>query len=239
MGFREHNETPGHWFLFDQNIPTAVDSKLFRADYWQSLGLLSGTAKGRGTTVFVRPQEGEHWALRHYCRGGLIGRLCHDQFIYTGRENTRAWQELRLLKFLRQHNMPVPEPIAAHIIRVGWTYRADLITRVIPNSRDLHHILCERPLTTEQWVNTGKVIARLHQHQVYHHDLNIRNLMLDDQDNVWIIDFDKCRRRNGDNWKKQNLQRLHRSLLKCANSEVNWCWQESDFTLLLQGYQTS
>ncbi|ALT00102.1 3-deoxy-D-manno-octulosonic acid kinase [Lacimicrobium alkaliphilum] len=236
MGHKEHYDEHGHWFLYQQDIPVTLHPQIFSPAYWQSQGALIGGAKGRGTTVFIRPKATEEWALRHYRRGGMIGRLLTDQFVYTGLNKTRAWQEFHLLEYMRDQGLPVPEPVAAHVCRSGCYYQADLITRLIPDSQDLHKVLCERPLSENEWRKTGQIIARLHRHQVYHHDLNIRNLMLDARGTIWIIDFDKCRRRAGNNWKKENLDRLHRSLKKSAENQSNWYWQEADFETLLEAY---
>jgi 3-deoxy-D-manno-octulosonic acid kinase len=236
MEHKEHRGEHGHWFLFRQDIPVTLHPQIFSPTYWQAQGSLTGSAKGRGTTVFIRPKATEEWALRHYRRGGMIGRMLTDQFLYTGLNRTRAWQEFHLLEYMRHHGLSVPEPVAAHVWRTGCYYQADLITRLIPDSHDLHKLLSERTLSKEEWRKAGQAIARLHQHQVYHHDLNIRNLMLDEQGNIWIIDFDKCRLRAGNNWQKQNLERLHRSLKKSAGNQSNWYWQETDFETLLEAY---
>lgn len=236
MAHNKQHEERGHWFLYRQNISVTLHPQIFSPTYWQSQGALTGSAQGRGTTVFIRPKPTEEWALRHYHRGGMIGRLLTDQFVYTGLNRTRAWQEFHLLDYMRHRGLAVPEPVAAHVCRSGCYYQADLITRLIPDSHDLHKILCERPLSEQEWRKVGMAIALLHQHQVYHHDLNIRNLMLDKQGTVWIIDFDKCHRRSGNNWKKENLDRLYRSLKKSAENQPDWYWQAGDFDALLKAY---
>ena len=38
--------------------------------------------------------------------------------------------------------------------------------------------------------------------------------MIDRDDKFWLIDFDKCAEKGGDQWKAGNLSRLNRSLLK-------------------------
>ncbi|GGD77337.1 3-deoxy-D-manno-octulosonic acid kinase [Lacimicrobium alkaliphilum] len=239
MEYKQQFAGNGHCFLHRKGLPVSMQPQIFIPEYWRSRSALTSSAKGRGTTVFIRPNADEDWALRHYRRGGLIGKLLDDRFVYTGLRKTRAWREFHLLAYLRQQHLPVPEPVAAHVTRSGCSYRADLITRLIPDSQDLHEVLSQRPLTIDEWESVGEVIARLHNCQVYHHDLNIRNLMLDAQGSVWIIDFDKCRRRSGNSWKQGNLNRLHRSLRKSASNETQWYWQESDFTTLAQRYKSA
>ena len=75
----------------------------------------------------------------------------------------------------------------------------------------------------------------MHENQVNHTDLNIRNILLDHQGKVWIIDFDKCFQQPGAGWQKGNLERLlrsfHKELKKCS---INW--QEGDWDDLMRGY---
>ena len=49
---------------------------------------------------------------------------------------------------------------------------------------------------------------------VNHTDLNIHNILIDDKDKVWIIDFDKCHQASEGRWRELNLERLKRSFLK-------------------------
>ncbi|WP_416306863.1 3-deoxy-D-manno-octulosonic acid kinase [Neptunicella sp. SCSIO 80796] len=225
----------GITILFDAQLLPNPDKALFDPQYWRTQGLLSGGAKGRGTTYFFRYQQLD-MVLRHYRRGGLIGKLLQDQYFFTGLEHTRAWQEFYLLADMQQDQLPAPVPVAALIERSGLAYRADLITLRIPASVDVFQALSERALTENQWISIGRTIRQLHDQQIFHHDLNIHNLMLDQQDKIWIIDFDKCRRKGGQKWKQQNLDRLLRSLHKEKQRQSSFYWQQSDWDGLLAGY---
>lgn len=219
----------------DTALIPELDARGFDGQWWKSKGELIGESKGRGTTYFFRHQQNE-FVLRHYLRGGLIGKLLNDQYLYTGLKNTRAWQEKALLNHLQELGLPAPMPAAARVIKKGLVYRADLITVKIPYARDVHHILLEKALSDDVWQNIGATIARFHQHQVYHHDLNIHNIMLDESGKVWLIDFDKCAVKAGEDWKRKNLERLERSLEKENNQNVKYKYSISDFKSLLQGY---
>ena len=66
-----------------------------------------GRAPGPGAPVrrrFRRPRRhpvhragARQWVLRHYYRGGPIGRLLDDQFLWLGEDRTRCFREWRLL----------------------------------------------------------------------------------------------------------------------------------------------
>ena len=60
--------------------------------------------------------------------------------------------------------------------------------------------------------------------------------MIDANDGVWFIDFDKCEKRKRGKWMRANLDRLHRSLVKMAAGSEQVQWREKDWADLLEGY---
>ncbi|EOX3437810.1 3-deoxy-D-manno-octulosonic acid kinase [Vibrio cholerae] len=207
---------------------------LFDAQYWQAEQKIIGSAIGRGTTWFIAMQQLEA-ALRHYRRGGLLGKLVSDHYWFQGWEKTRSYAEFHLLHHLREQGVNVPRPIAARAVKQGFCYQADLLSEKVASARDLVAILQEKPLDEEQYISIGQEIAKLHRAQVNHTDLNIHNILLDEDNTVWIIDFDKCYQQKGDGWKEANLQRLLRSFRK-ERHKVEIHWQESEWQCLLDGY---
>ena len=115
-------------------------------------------------------------------------------------------------------------------------YRADIILEKIPHAQDVFSLLNKQCLTSEIWQQIGVVIKQLHNRQVFHHDLNIHNLMLDKENKVWIIDFDKCQVKSGEPWKADNLQRLLRSLRKEKSKNPSFHWSGDDWDCCIQGY---
>ena len=63
--------------------------------------------------------------------------------------------------------------------------------------------------------------------------------MLDSAGKVWLIDFDKCERREPGPWTEQNLARLLRSFNKERGKLAQFHWQDTDWAALLAGYQQS
>ncbi|HHX8288018.1 TPA: 3-deoxy-D-manno-octulosonic acid kinase [Vibrio diabolicus] len=219
---------------FDDDIITDPSQPIFDAEYWQSLDKVVGSATGRGTTWFIQ-LENMQAALRHYRRGGLFGKLVKDHYWFSGWDNTRCAQEFQLLLALIEAGVHVPRPIAARAVKSGFFYQADLLSERIPNARDLVSILQEQSLSAEMYQKIGQEIAKMHQVSVNHTDLNIHNILIDDKDKVWIIDFDKCRFETSGDWKDQNLSRLLRSFNK-ERLKRQVIWQESDFEHLQDGY---
>ncbi len=228
--YKNNNETV--WY--DPELLSVPVELCTNAPYWYLHNRVIGSAKGRGTTWFVQLDDLQG-ALRHYRRGGLFGKLVKDQYLFKGWQQTRSYQEFLLLKALRAAGVNVPRPIAASAVRNGLTYRADLLSEKIPNAVDLVDILQSRSLSDSVYKKIAQQIKKMHQAGVNHTDLNIHNILLDDEEKVWIIDFDKCCFQSGEEWKQSNLERLKRSFIK----EQNRCsiqWTEEEWQALLEGY---
>ncbi len=217
-------------------VPEGDIDQIFEAEYWQQQDAISGSAQGRGITWFIQLDDIQA-ALRHYRRGGLFGKLVEDQYRFSDWENTRCAMELNVLNVLANAGVNVPKPIAARAIKSGLLYRADLMSERIPNAKDLVDILVAHPIDANIYRKIGQEIRKMHDTGVNHTDLNIHNILLDDSQTVWIIDFDKCRQQAGDDWKESNLNRLKRSFLKEVNKRQIQ-WQESDWMHLLKGYRS-
>lgn len=222
---------------FDEALLNVATENCFDPEFWQGQGKVVGSARGRGTTWFIQLADIQG-ALRHYRRGGLFGKLVSDHYIFSGWENTRSYQEFMILNHLIQAGVNVPRPVAARAIKKHVCYQADLITEKIPNARDLVSILQEQSLSDAMYQKIGKEIRKMHDAQVNHTDLNIHNILLDDQEKVWIIDFDKCGLMTGNDssWQSKNIERLNRSFIKEKNKR-NICFDELAWNELVLGYR--
>lgn len=220
---------------YDSELLQEDPTQIFEPSFWQKNGKVIGSAQGRGTTWFVQT-ESMPAALRHYRRGGLFGKLVKDSYRFSGWEQTRSYQEFQLLNTLIQAGVNVPKPIAARAIKSSVSYTADLLSEKIPNARDLVSILVEKPLSAETYQKIGQEIRKMHNAQVNHTDLNIHNILLDEDEKVWIIDFDKCSQQSGEEWKKSNLARLKRSFEKEVGKR-HIKWMHSDFSVILSAYK--
>ncbi|MGQ7246264.1 3-deoxy-D-manno-octulosonic acid kinase [Halomonas sp. V046] len=185
-----------------------VGPELLAPDFWQDEGLVTGQAPGRGQSLFVAVGHRE-WVLRPYRRGGLIARLSSSRYVWTGLEGTRAFRELRLTAELFDAGLPVPRPILAGVIRHGLTYEAALITERLPAAVALAERLAAGTASDALLETVGGVIRRFHDHGLDHVDLNARNLLIDHHDGVWLIDFDRCRLREGGRLDERGTGRLN------------------------------
>ena len=194
--------------------PTAAD---FDAAALARARRVAAQARGRGSAWFVaaRPPAAGQWVLRHYRRGGLVARLSADRYLWRGAAATRCFRELELLAALERQGLPAARPVAALYRRSGATYRADLLTVAIPDSRPLAALLEEHP-DPAVWHAIGACIRRFHDAGVCHADLNAHNVLLDAAGGVHLVDFDRGSIRAPGPWRAANLARLERSLAKLA-----------------------
>lgn len=198
-----------------------VRDEWFEPDWWAARDAVLGRATGRGAVWFV-DNDGAHWAIRHYRRGGLVGRFNQDRYLYTGPERVRSIAEARLLQQLVQWNLPTATPVAARYRRSGPFYRADLITRVIDYDVTLAQLLAAPQADAEGKLGPalaacGAVIARFHRHGVNHRDLNCHNLLVAGGA-VHLIDLDRGRIEPAPGrWQARNLARLRRSAEKVVS----------------------
>ena len=218
---------------FDPQRLTAVSDTVFAPPAGDGLTLATGSGRGQAHRIALNNGEG---VLRHYRRGGLMARLSPDHYLNVAPARSRAMAEYALLRRLQTWDLPVPAPVAARQVCRGLSYTADIVVAMIPDTRNVAQCLSDAPLAPEAWRALGAAIRRLHDHQVFHSDLNCHNLLLDRDGRAWIVDFDKCGVRGGEAWKAQNLERLLRSLRKEQGRRSPFHWEEERWADLQQGY---
>lgn len=178
---------------------------------------------GRQAAWFVQAGFGDA-VIRHYRRGGLVARFSADRYIWRGPERTRSLAEYRLLQFMYERGLPVPRPLAAAYWRTGLLYRAAIMIERIPDARPLVTVLDQG-----HQARTALALFQMHQLGVWHADLNAYNILIDNNDKVWLIDFDKSRPRAlTPELRQANLLRLRRSLVKLAGERGMLWWAELD-----------
>ena len=239
------NVKPCQQKVFQQNNVYAVycpervdkfDPAMLTPNYWQANNAVIGQAQGRGITYFVQ-HNSQQWVLRHYYRGGLIGKFNKDSYLFTGYPNTRAAKEYQLLLQLAQLNLPAPTPVAYSVVRKGLFYHANILTSRIEHAQDLVGHLSVAPLTDDLWFAIGQCIAQFHRHGIYHHDLNAHNILIDNNQKAWLIDFDQGDKRPvKQQWQQANMNRLLRSFRKEQQKLPTFHWQLSDWAILMEGY---
>lgn len=214
--------------LFDRRHFAQAEPALLEPAHWPG-AVKQAEQGGRGAVWLVRGEFGAG-VLRHYRRGGLVGRVNRDRYLWVGEEATRSFREFRLLAELRRRGLAVPAPLVAGYTRHGAYYRADLLTALIPEAQTLAQRLRADFPSAAIWRRIGETLAGFHAQGAYHADLNAHNVMIDADAKIWLIDFDRGQlRARAEAWQRENLQRLLRSLRKLgAEAQVGWSegWSE-------------
>ncbi|MGL5358328.1 MAG: 3-deoxy-D-manno-octulosonic acid kinase [Shewanella sp.] len=236
--------TPQGYIARCQDAPADIAPSWFSVDFWREQAAVVGSSRGRYTTWFVALAQ-RHLVLRHYWRGGLMGKFSKDAYVYTGLERTRAMGELRILDTLYREQFAVPKPVAVNIVRDGLFYRADIIIERVQDAQDLVAKLSQGPMSAAKWHSLGATIAQFHRRGVYHADLNAKNILwqptpkADTPERFYLIDFDRGQLRTpASQWQQANLARLLRSFRKEQGKLPQLAFTEEDWAALLQGYQS-
>jgi 3-deoxy-D-manno-octulosonic acid kinase len=225
-----------------------LNGSLFNPQYLLHQQKVYRQAMGRGQTYFFKHEQ-QDYVLKHYWRGGLVGKLNADFYFWNPfnshrlkLQQTRAYQEFTLLISLSELSLPAPAPIAARISRSLLGYRADIITATLVDTQSLVQSLTEA-ISDKTWFDIGATIALFHWHNVYHDDLNANNILINSDNKIFIIDFDKGKIYSDTKvksvpWRSQNLQRLLRSLIKEKAKNNCLRFNDKDWQKLLKGYQS-
>ena len=223
--------------LYDRSIISEISEQRFSPENWLHSESIKGRlgSQGRGNTMFVGnvPRQ---FVLRHYVRGGLIGKLVHDSYVWTGAEATRPFREWRILAKMAEYGLRVPRPAAALYRRKGLFYSGDLITVRVPQVRALSTWLLDRPGGENFWQGLGDAIYQFHSHGVFHADMNAYNLQIDKAGKLWMLDFDRGRLLPPGPWQQKTLSRLHRSLQKIKALDSSLHYEQLNWEQLLEGY---
>jgi len=223
--------------LYDKAIINQISAERFTAEGWLHAEVLTGSLRsaGRGNTMFVGnvPRQ---FVLRHYRRGGLLGKLVRDTYVFSGEDLTRSFMEWRLLDKLAANNMNVPRPAAARFVRRGTFYTADLITVRIPDVVSLSQYIAAEDRAEAFWQALGAAIWKFHEAGVYHADMNAYNVQVDKDGDIWMLDFDKGALLPPGPWQQETLSRLHRSLKKVLDLDPKLHFRATNWEQLLEGY---
>ena len=221
--------------LYDRTLVSNAGQGWLDERWWARRGTVVPASAGRGAVSLIEA-DAKSLVLRHYRRGGLMARVAKDRYLWRGVEATRSFQEWRLLHFMRSSGLPVPVPLVAGFLRVGRSYRADLLMERLPGTQSLAERLQQSSQPFERWVAIGRCIKRFHDLGICHADLNAHNILLSEDHQAWLIDFDKARRRESGMWRDDNLARLYRSVEKVTMALPEDRFTRNDWASFLSGY---
>lgn len=219
----------------------SLSSDDFDLQQWINRPGVSLLQGGRGGSLKIEILQ-QPLVLHHYLRGGMMARVLRDRYVWSGLSRTRPFMEEQVVQHAVRMALPVPEMLGFYVQRQGLFYRAASISRYIQNQGSLAEFIAAKPLAEKHWGDLGALIKKMHQAQICHVDLNANNILIDEKEAFYLIDFDKARvvRRPG-RWSTHNLERLLRSLNKIHRQHqqqgLDFHFQENDWQALLAGYK--
>lgn len=199
--------------MYDGDLIENPVVDFFNPDWWHARGLTQGSFNGR-SKVHIVYHEPQSWVLRRYHRGGLAAKVSGSAYMWSGLASTRPWREWHLLAALRQRGLPVPQPVAAHARRDLWCYGGHLLSVLIEGAQPLDQLLADAAVEHGDWQRIGAMLRRFREAGVHHPDLNVRNILIDADRKVHLLDFDKGHLGADDTQFRKDLQRFRRSLDK-------------------------
>ena len=218
--------------IYADDLIKDINEDFFEVNKWLQNQSTDVTDSGRGETIFFEYQNLK-CVLKHYYRGGILGHFIRDRYLWTGIDGSRSIREFRRLEKLSAMGLPVPKPIGARVKKSGATYTADLITIEIENSKTLSELIIDDDVDNNVWKSIGKCLHLFNNKEIYHPDLNTNNILIDDELNVYLIDFDTSSRLHQKiSSKRSTLDRFHRSLKKTFKNS-NKKFLESDWNIIL------
>jgi 3-deoxy-D-manno-octulosonic acid kinase len=225
----------GAW-LVNAAAGAPVTLEWFDPRHWLAREAVFARHRGRGAVLGFEHQ-GQRYLLRHYRRGGLAARFSADRYLWLGEARTRPLAEMKLLLHLHAAGLPVPRPVAVCYLRRGASYQGDIITSYLPGTRTLAELLAEGEPPLESWAAVGRTIRRFHEWGVDHADLNAHNVLLRDDGEVFLVDFDKARLRERPGiWRDANLARLRRSLDALEDGRATRRFDDTQWQVLLAAW---
>ena len=204
--------------LLDEDYTVNERDDVFSALDSSNESMIRVKQAGRGSVSYFTHAE-KSMVHKHYLRGGLVSKLIFDRYLWLNLELTRSFVEFRALEEMSQLGLPVPRPIAARVKRSGVSYTADLITEKLDNTKTLGDCLYDQSVSEQIFSTIGETIANFHETGCYHPDLNVENILIDESQKVFLLDFDRWKRKEeSKRLGVTNIERLKSSIRKRLGS---------------------
>lgn len=175
---------------------------------------------GRTSITVTRLQGIGSVVIKYYRRGGAIRYLMKKQYFKCGK--TRCQIEYELLQKVRSLGINAPEPVA-FAYKGRLFYQCWLVTREIQN----HQTLVQISRSNEEQARMAmkavvKQVSMLIKNKILHADLHPGNVIVDNQKQVYLLDFDKGGGFPGDKnaLRTRYLRRWNRAIQKHELPEI-------------------
>jgi 3-deoxy-D-manno-octulosonic acid kinase len=169
---------------------------------------------GRSSVAFDQIVGIGSVVVKNYTRGGLIRNFVKRRYLNLGK--TRGQMEYELLLKVKSLGINAPDPIA-YAYHGRLFYLAWLVTREIVQPLSLARMSLEDEKHAQKAMKSAvDQISRLIDNDIYHVDLHPGNVVVDREDRVFLVDFDKgyVFRGKKEKLRKKYLARWERAVRK-------------------------
>lgn len=153
--------------------------------------------------------------VKQYARGGAIRHVNRQTHLRIGR--SRGARELGWLQEVRRLGVRAPHAVAWADDGARLFYRCWLVTRTIPQTASLAQVALQHPQrAAAAFPEICRQMALLIANRVHHTDMHPGNVLLDDRNAVFFLDFDKAARHHGSlaSLAAKYRRRWHRAVAK-------------------------
>ncbi len=221
----ESVEKSYRYFYFDKSLDNEDKSIFF--DKKTLLNSQSLNQRGGRGSAFAYSYDNKDLVYREYLRGGFLGKFIKKHFFRYAKYAHRAKDELLLLDFMLQNELNVPKPYIARESLGLFFIKQEIVIYKI-DAINLSEYLKSHEFTIDICSIVAKELVELFKLGIYHSDLNIKNILIAN-DKAYIIDFDKCYRKDLSKIDIENmLNRLLRSFEKEQKND-NICFDKEIF----------
>ena len=176
--------------------------------------LVNANLSGRASVKYATLDNIGEVAIKYYVRGGVFGKFITRRYFKFG--PTRGESEYRFLEEVRSLGVNAPIPLA-YADKGRPFYNAWLLTQVIPQTVNLAELsLKDEDRTSRLLLELVRQVSILIKAGIWHVDLHPGNVLIDSEDRLHILDFDKAEKFKGSDYQLRDryLFRWRRAAIK-------------------------
>ena len=170
---------------------------------------------GRGAITKIKLSFCDSVVIKHYVRGGLL-RIVNKNLYLNFNNVYRSEQEFEILNRVLSLGVLVPEPVA-FVYTGKHVYRAWLLTKEIPHDMTLSQYSVENESKIFSLIKElAFYLEKLIDNKIFHVDFHPGNVLVDKQNKLHFVDFDKAKYFDGSKSQLRELylKRWRRAVIK-------------------------
>lgn len=130
--------------------------------------------------------------FKNYFRGGFISYF-NKRYYLRCKSKIRPVEEINFLLKIKEIGIPVPEPVAAYY-KGKYIYQGGIVTKYINSQYNLAQFAIKNEEDAKIIFNEKflPIYSKIIKNRIYHPDLHPGNVIVSNEGEIFIIDFDKA-----------------------------------------------